>query len=528
MTVYGESADYDVIIVGGGHNGLSAGCYLAADGKRVLVVEALPSVGGMASSSYAIPEAPNHLVHPCALDLLSWRAHSVGEELQLERYGFRQKELSPSYVYLHPDGQSLVLWRDYRKTAEEIRRYSPHDADAYLEFMEVVNALLDIVHPMMRVDPAQRNLRTKWGAFRALRRHARLKPDIVALATGSAYQAANERFEHPVTISALTCLTGAAGPVLADGSGLYYSILGFLHRFGIGRSMGGMQMLTNAMLARLKDFKGEVITGAPVAEIIVRDGRATGVRLKGGRTITARAVVSTCHPKMTFDMVTPGSIARKLMTRVAMVPSNAHGASPLRVDLALNGEISLPRHQAMRSDGLNLRGPVLLVGTDEAVLENFAAAARGQVPKLPYMWIATPSAADPSQAPAGQDVVYLYPPAMPVAPDGGWESVRQTAVERTVAHAGQYIDGLERMEIGRRVETSPELATRLNVLNGCVLHLDVSIFRSSVLRPAAGLGGETLPVTGLFFGGAGIHPGGGVTGMPGKIAAGRVKRFLGR
>jgi phytoene dehydrogenase-like protein len=162
------------------------------------------------------------------------------------------------------------------------------------------------------------------------------------------------------------------------------------------------------------------------------------------------------------------------------------------------------------------------------VLENFAAAARGEVPTLPYMWIATPSATDPSQAPAGQDIVYLYPPAMPVAPRDGWDAIRDTAVLRTIAHASQYIAGLDTMEIGRRVETSADLATRLNVLNGCVLHLDTSIFRSSTLRPAAGLGRETLPVAGLYFGGAGIHPGGGVTGMPGKIAAGRVKRFLGR
>lgn len=526
MSVSTNNPDYDVIVVGGGHNGLSAGCFLANDGKRVLIVEATERVGGMASSYYAIPEAPNHLVHPCALDLLSWRAHTVGDELELEKYGFRQIELSPSYVYLHPDGQSLVLWRDYRKTAEEIRKYSTNDADAYLEFMELINALLDIIHPMTRVDPTQRNLMTKWGALKALRRHKHLKSDLLALFTGSAYQAAKERFEHPITISAMTCLTGAAGLVTADGSGIYYSVLGFLHRFGIGRSIGGTGKIPEAMAARFHAHGGEVMTSSPVDEIVVKDGRAVGIRLKSGETLTAKAVISTCHPKMTMDMATPGAFSKKLMTRVSMVPSNASGGSPLKVDLALNGQISVPRHQAMRADGLDLRGPVLLIGTDEAVLENFASAARGEVPKLPWMWIATPSAVDPSQAPAGQDVVYLYPPAMPVNPAGGWDAVREHAVSQTIEHASRYVEGLKTMEIGRRVETSADLAQRMNVLNGCVLHLDVSIFRSSAVRPAAGLGGETLPVTGLYFGGSGIHPGGGVTGMPGKIAANRVKRFL--
>ncbi|WP_046482130.1 phytoene desaturase family protein [Pseudomonas veronii] len=526
MTNVAQKSEYDVVIVGGGHNGLSAGCYLAGEGKSVLVLEALTTVGGMASSSYAIPEAPQHLVHPCAADLLSLRAHSVVEELQLERHGFKQVELTPSYVYLHPDGTSLVFWRDPAKTAAEIRKFCPEDADAYLDFVKVIDALLDVVHPMMRVDPSQKNLLVKFKAFRTLRRHKALKAEIFALATGSAYGAAVERFTHPVTISALTCLTGAAGPVKVDGSGLYFAVLGFLHRFGIGRPIGGMQTIPNAMLARLKELGGEVRTEAPVAEIISRNGRATGVRLVNGEVINARAVVASCHPKMALDMVTPGEVERKWLTRIAMAPANAHGGSPLKVDIALRGQISVPLHQSKRTDGLNLRGPVLLVGTAEAVIENFESAARGEIPTLPWMWIATPSAIDPSQAPTGQDVVYIYPPAMPVNPREGWDAIRAEAVRRTLEFASQYVPEIATLEIGRRVETAPELAKRLNAHNGCVLHIDTSIFRSSSMRPAAGLGGDTLPIAGLFFGGAGIHPGGGVTGMPGKIAAGRVKRFL--
>lgn len=526
MNTAAQKSEYDVVIVGGGHNGLSAGCYLAGEGKSVLVLEALEKVGGMASSGYLIPEAPNHLVHPCAADLLSLRAHSVVEELQLERHGFKQVELKPAYVYLHPDGTSLVFWRDPQKTAEEIRKFSPQDADAYVRFVEVIFALLDVVHPMMRVDPAQKNLGVKFKAFRTLRRHKAIKPDIIALATGSAYGAAVERFVHPVTISALTCLTGAAGPVKADGSGLYFAVLGFLHRFGIGRPIGGMQTIPNAMLSRFKELGGEVRTQAPVAEIISSNGKANGVRLQNGEVIKARAVVASCHPKVALDMVTAGELERKWLTRIAMAPANAHGGSPLKVDIALSGQISVPLHQSRRADGLNLRGPVLLVGTAEAVIENFESAARGEVPKMPWMWIATPSAIDESQTPDGQDIVYLYPPAMPVNPRDGWEAIREQAVRQTLEFASQYVPEIASLEIGRRVETAPELAKRLNAHNGCVLHIDTSIFRSSTMRPAAGLGGETLPVAGLFFGGAGIHPGGGVTGMPGKIAAGRVKRFL--
>ncbi|MDB5931920.1 MAG: dependent oxidoreductase family protein, partial [Polaromonas sp.] len=299
---------YDVAIVGGGHNGLSAACYLAMAGKKVVVIEALAKVGGMATSGAVIPEAPQHIVHTCALDLMSLRVHPMMPiELELDRHGFRQVEMTPGYVYLHPDGNSLVFWRDPLKTAEEIRRYSPKDAQAFLDFMKVLDAFMDMAVPMMRVDPTQFNLGAKLGALRAVLGNLQHKPDVVALMTGSAYQAALERFEHPVTISAMCCLVGAAGPITNDGTGIYFILLGFLHRFGVGRVVGGMQQLTNAMASRLKELGGEIITSAPVEEIVAEHGKVRGVKLEDGRFIDARAVVATVHPKMAFEMLTAGS-----------------------------------------------------------------------------------------------------------------------------------------------------------------------------------------------------------------------------
>ncbi|MBT9475207.1 NAD(P)/FAD-dependent oxidoreductase [Polaromonas sp.] len=518
---------YDVAIVGGGHNGLTAACYLAMTGKKVVVIEALAKVGGMATSGAVIPEAPQHIVHTCALDLMSLRVHPMMPvELELEKHGFRQVEMTPGYVYLHPDGNSLVFWRDPLKTAEEIRRFSPKDAQAFLDFMKVLDAFMDMAVPMMRVDPTQFNFGAKLGALRAVLGNLKHKPDVVALMTGSAYQAALERFEHPVTISAMCCLVGAAGPITNDGTGIYFILLGFLHRFGVGRVVGGMQQLTNAMASRLKELGGEIITSAPVEEIVAEHGKVRGVKLEDGRFIEARAVVATVHPKMAFEMLTPGSMDHKLMTRVALAPANAHGASPLKVDMALRGQVSVKRHEAMRHDGLSLRKSVLLIGTAEAVLENFATSARGEVPKLPYMWITAPSAVDPSQAPEGQDVAYLYPVAMPVNPREGWDAIRDRVGQQVIDQAGEYMDGLTTLEIGRRVEASPDLAKRLNVHNGCVVHVDTSTMRSGKNRPVQGAGVEILPVAGFYLGGAGIHPGGGINGLPGRIAANRVKRFL--
>jgi phytoene dehydrogenase-like protein len=524
------SASHDVVIVGGGHNGLSAACYLATAGKKVLVIEALDKLGGMASSGHMLPGAPQHLVHPCALDMMSMRVHPrVALELQLERHGFRQIELTPGYVYLHPDGTSVVFWRDPEKTAAEIRRYSPKDAEAFLVFMKLVYCFIDIAVPMMRVDPAELNLKTKFEVFKIALRNRKLKPELVALVTGSAYQAALERFEHPITISAMCALTGLAGSITADGSGVFYALLGFLHRFGVGRVVGGMQSLPNAMAARLRELGGEVITAAPVSEIVAEGQRVTGVRLADGREFSAKAVIASCHPKVALELVTPGQVERHLLTRIAQAPANAQGASPLKIDMALSGQISVDRFNAKRADGLDLRRSCLLIGTAAAVLENFSASARGELPRLPYLTLAVPSAVDPSQAPAGQDTVYIYPPAFPANPVGGWtEALRERAKQQVIDQSGDYVEGLKTLEIASRMEVAPDFTERLNTVNGCVVHIDTSTMRSNTLRPAAGLGGATLPVAGLYFGGAGIHPGGGVNGMPGRIAAHRVERFLGK
>ena len=141
-----SSVEYDVVIIGAGHNGLTAGCYLAAEGKKVVVVEALAKAGGMCNSGYTLPEAPDHMIHPCALDLMSLRVHPmVPEELELARHGFRQERMLPGYVFLHPDGSSLVFGSSPEETAAEIRRFSDHDADAFLELMKIVYALIFLI-----------------------------------------------------------------------------------------------------------------------------------------------------------------------------------------------------------------------------------------------------------------------------------------------------------------------------------------------------------------------------------------------
>ena len=517
---------FDVIVVGGGHNGLTAGCYLASGGKRVAVNEQGNKLGGMTHSDYLIPGAPQHMVNTCAGEAIFLRTTQIVRELDLERHGWRTVDPDPTYVYLHPDGTSVAFWRDPVKTVAEIERYSPRDAKAYRAFVEVLDALLAIALPMMQTNAAKPSLSALFAAVKGFIRHRRQRGELMALLMGTADQVALERFEHPVTIAAMLNIASGAGAVNEDGGGLAYILLALLHRAGVGRPIGGMGALPKALGSRFVELGGSVLTGVAVTEIIAENGRAKGVRLADSRVLEARAVITSCDPRTAFRLITPGAIEPRLIRRVEHAPSNRANASPLMVHLALSG---LMRPKTLfaerRGDGLDLRPPVALIGTAEQVRESFAAAQRGEYYREPCIWVAIPSAWDPTQAPTGQDVVYLYPPAMPVVARDASQAAIDAAANSVVRQTAQFFDGLDQ-EFGRFVETPLDRSKRLNVTNGCITHIDFALLRSGPMRPAVGLGGDRLPVEGWFLGGAGAHPGGGVSGLPGKLAAERVRHFL--
>ncbi len=170
---------YDVVVVGAGHNGLVAGTYLAKAGRRVLIVERSAKLGGMTSSGYLIPEAPQHMVTPCAVELIFVRATGIIEEFDLVRHGLKTVDPDPSYAYLHPDGNSIAVFRDPRRTAEDMARLSRADGAAYLRFAELLDALVDIGLPVMQNDPGRWKPGDLVKMIGALIRNRRLKKRIV-------------------------------------------------------------------------------------------------------------------------------------------------------------------------------------------------------------------------------------------------------------------------------------------------------------------------------------------------------------
>lgn len=515
----------DVAIVGGGHNGLVAACYLALDGKRCIVLEQHHKVGGMASSDALIPEAPNHIVHPCALELASIRAGTIPQDLDLARHGYVPILNDPSYVYLHDDGSSLCFFKDVGKTVAEIQKYSSKDASAYVEFVQALGALASIVGPIMRADPMQMGFKNLMNVVKAALKHKSRKDELLAFATGSAAQVVEERFEHPAVRSAIAGFAGGAGPIHLDTSSFGYLLIAILHSTGFARAKGGFQNVSNAMATRFRELGGEIRINAPVTEIIAEKQTVRGVRLESGEVITARAVIGAVHPEVAMHLVTAGEFDQQLLTRVRHAPKAAHGSSPFKIDIAMSGPAVIEPHQRERKDGINLLGPTAMFGSWETAIENFMAAGRNELPKLPYIWLTAPSVVDPTLAPEGQDILYIYPTAFPVRPIGGWPARRDESVELVMGWTRDLITNIDQLEIGRRIETADQLEERLKVPGGSYVHVDVNLLRSGSMRPAAGLSGK-LPISGFFLGNAGGPGGGGVSGVPGSIAANRVKRFL--
>lgn len=521
---------HDMVVVGSGHNGLVAANYLADAGLDVLVVEASESIGGMTSSTYAIPQAPWHLINHCAVDPFLWSPSPPARDFRLEQYGYKTVVVDPAFVYLHPDGASIAFWRDPRKTADDIRRFSHADADAFLEFARFLDTFWDLVYPILSTNPTRPAARTLARLGRTALRHRRDIAQLVQFTLATGKEVIAERFGHPVVRSALHVACGATMPSTQPGSTLQFLLLAAVHRVACLRPVGGTQVLPDALAARLRSRGGSIQTNAQVHQIQLKAGRAAGVILADGTEIQAEhGVVASCDPHQTLlELLPPGTLPGQIEHRARAIPSNGFGWGQMKIDIACSARVDLSRHQKQRHDDLDLRLPSHWIGTEDGIERAYAASAAGIMPSQEdiVFYNAVPSAADPSQTPDGQDSLYLLAVAVPFVSPQGWAQLKDDAAARVVTRAGEFYGGLTDMEIGRQVHTHEDIGRLRHVTRGCHPHVDQILSRSGPLRPALGLGGYRTPVQGLHLAGSGSHPGGSVTGLPGYLGARATLRDL--
>ncbi|MCX2929981.1 NAD(P)/FAD-dependent oxidoreductase [Mycobacterium sp. CVI_P3] len=514
----------DVLIVGAGHNGLTAGCYLARAGLKVLVVESSPAVGGMTSTNTVLAGAPQHRINEGAMDSSLWRTTTIARDLDLARYGLRELDIGTPYAFLDGDGSSLCIHRDPVRTAEEVGRFNRADGRAYLELANALEAAMNIAVPYMNSNPLRPALpEIASGALRSARHPRRFGPLTEFLTTSQAEFIDSRFTDH--RIKSLLAAVPCFAPISADGTAWVLIYFGLIHRVGVGRFQGGTGAVTDALARCFADAGGSVRLDAPVESLVIRGGRACGVQLESGEQIYARSVVTTTNAATVLGRWLPdGVLPDRLAQRVPYIPTSSTHASSFKIDIALSGRAELSNHQINRRDDVDLRRPALCLTTFDDHVAAWSACARGAVADPLPGFAILPTGMDTSQAPDGQDTFWFWSGISPAHPARPWPELAGPTAQSVLGDVAKYIDGLEKLEIERRVMTPEDIEARFRAPDGNVYHVDPIATRFGPLRPLRGAAGYRTPVDGLFLSGASTHPSAGICGIPGQQAARAVLR----
>jgi beta-carotene ketolase (CrtO type) len=517
---------YDAIIVGGGHHGLTCATYLARAGKRVVVLERKPWLGGMTYSRETVCEAPGFVMNPCAVDLLFTNLEpSIVTELRLESFGLRQASPEPWGAYVGPEGQSIGLWRSLNRTVEEIRRYSKRDASKFAQLCEMWCDFWYVAAPYLMDHPTRPRAKTVAElGWRAVRKRRNLAP-VARMLMASPHQLIETMFESDEVKSLLAVYaSGSEAPLREPGSGAVLGVIMLHIGWGIKRPVGGMAEFTGALAACLRHHGGETRTDASVEEILVRGGQAVGVRLDDGEVLHARQVVAAVDPvTLMCKLVDPAHVSDAVLDEVRNIRINGWGVNNTKIDVALS------RRPKLLCDRPELWGSYMLIGDSKDYVDRaLDTAMHGAIPPETPMWALMPSAFDRSQVPRGSagDTMYLFCTAVPQAfADGSkWAQHRGPFAAQAMCKVDEVAPGFADAVIGSWVKSPAELKEMTH--EGSYVVVDMSLDQMGPNRPTAALAGYRTPIPGLWHTGAGAHPMGGVHGWAGRTTARTVLKSL--
>ena len=522
-----RSFERDVVVIGGGHNGLACAAYLARAGLDVLVLERRDVLGGAAVTE---EPWPGYRVSSASY-VVSLMPPRIVDELRLKRHGYEVSIITPDYFVPFPDGTSLTLWGDVGRDAESIARFSKKDADAYVEFdryfervARLLKDLLFVVPPNMRMRDLPRWVRT---AGKLRRWTGRDVHEAVRLFTMSAADFLDEWFEVERVKGALATqavIGGWCGP-MSPGSAylLMHHWIGEVdgHAGAWGWVKGGMGGVSGAIARAAEAAGAEIRTNAEVHRVVIdAGGRAVGVELADGSLIRGRRVVSGAHPVTTYlDLVGEDRLPDDVVRDVGRYRTRS---GSVKVNVALS---ELPRFPSWDQDGDMHLGLAAVSPSIEYLERAWDDAKYGRSSEHPYVEVVFPTAHEAGLAPEGKHMMLAFCQYGPYElREGSWDTERERFGKRVIDTLGEFApnlpDAVEHME----VLAPKDIEERFGLVGGNIMQGELTPDQMFSFRPIPFYGDYRSPVAGLYLCGAGTHPGGGVMGVPGRNAATAVLR----
>jgi phytoene dehydrogenase-like protein len=529
----------DVVIIGGGHNGLACAAYLAKAGLDVLVLERRGVVGGAAATE---EPWPGYRVSSASY-VVSLMPPQVVRELDLKRFGYEVSIITPDYFVPFPDGTSLTLWGDVERDAAAIGRFSQRDAAAYEAFDRYFDRVARLLKDLLFVVPPNMNLRDlpKWAATagRFRKWSGRDLHETVRLFTMSAADFLDEWFEDERVKGALAtqAIIGAWCGPMTPGSAyvLMHHWIGEVdgHAGAWGWVKGGMGGISAAMARAAEAAGAEIRTDAEVDRVAINaSGRAVGVALADGSLVRAQRVVSCAHPVTTYlsligEERLPGDVVRDV-TRYRT------RSGSVKINVALS---ELPAFPAWDQGGDPHKGLVAVSPSIEYLERAWDDAKYGRMSEHPYVEVVFPTAHEPKAlAPRGKHLMLGFSQYGPYElAEGSWDQGgRDDYAARVLKTLGEFAPSLESAVEHLEVLTPRDIEERFGLIGGNIMQGELTPDQLFSFRPIPGHGDYRTPVAGMYLCGSGTHPGGGVMGVPGRNAASVILRdhkrgeFVGR
>ncbi len=515
--------NYDAIIIGGGHNGLVAAAYLARAGRRVLVLEKRPLVGGAAVTEEVVP-GYHFSVFSYVVSLLR---PEIVRDLDLPRHGLHILPLESTFTPME-NGGYLARWADHDQSYQELARHSRRDAEAYDDFGRLMVQLARLVKPILSLappdiagfSPGQWRDLARLGRYFLGQDEAHLAA-FVKLMTMSAADYLDEWFETE-PLKATMAASGIIGTFLGPRSpGTAYVLLhhymgeidGVFRAWGFAR--GGTGAISEAIAGAARRFGATIRTEADVRRVLVQDGRATGVVLANGDELAADTVVSALDPRQTFcQLVEEKELPADLLDGIRRYRFRGSSA---KVNLALDG---LPDFRAWPGEGPHLRGAISISPTLDYLERAYDDAKYGQPSRRPYMDIIIPSLIDPNMAPPGRHVMSIFIQYAPYhLAEGNWDDRREAFGDQVIDTLAEFAPNIRDRIVGRQVITPLDIERVTGLSEGNIFAGELSLHQLFFLRPAASWSRYRTPIRGYYQCGSGTHPGGGIMGAPGRLAA---------